>query len=159
MDTGSPELWRWIWLIAAVVFGVGELSVAGSFFLAPFAVGALVAAILAFAGVDVSIEWLVFTGVSIGALLALRPLARRLDLEGPTTGIGSNRQIGQTARVIQPIDPEAHTGTVRLGAETWRAETGDGRAVPAGSIVSVIEVRGTRLIVRPDPTAVLPDEH
>lgn len=158
MDTGSPELWRWIWLIAAAAFGLGELSVAGSFFLAPFAIGAVVAAILAFAGVDVSIEWLVFIGVSVAVLLALRPLARRLDLEGPTIGIGSNRQLGQTARVIQPIDPETHTGTVRLGAETWRAETGDGRPLAAGSIVSVIEVRGTRLIVRPEPNASLPDE-
>src|SRR5699024_5510410 len=158
MDAGSPEEWRWIWLIAAALFGIGELSIAGSFFLAPFAVGALIAAVLAFAGVAVSIEWLVFIGVSVASLLALRPLARRLDLGGATTGIGSNRQIGQIARVVDPIAPNAHTGTVRLGAEPWRAETGDGRALPAGSIVSVVEVRGTRLIVRPDPTAAIPDD-
>ena len=42
MDSGDPEVWRWIWLIAAVVFGVGEMAVAGSFFLAPFAIGATV---------------------------------------------------------------------------------------------------------------------
>lgn len=157
MDTGSPELWRWIWLIAAATFGVSELAVAGSFFLAPFAVGALVAAILAFAGVDVSIEWIVFTAVSLGSLIALRPLARRLDFDGPTLGIGSHRQVGQVARVVTAIDPEEHTGTVRLGAETWRAESADHRAVPAGALVSVVEVRGTRLIVRPDPTAAIDD--
>ena len=43
-------------LIAAIVFGLGEIAVAGSFFLAPFAVGAAVAALLAFAGVDVTRE-------------------------------------------------------------------------------------------------------
>ena len=55
MDTGSPEFWRWIWLIAMVVFGLGEISIAGSFFLAPFAAGAGVAALLAFVGVPVGL--------------------------------------------------------------------------------------------------------
>lgn len=157
MDGGEPELWRWVWLIAAAVFGVGELSVAGSFFLAPFAVGALVAAILAFAGVAVTIEWIAFTAVSVGSLLALRPLARRLDFEGPSTGIGAHRQIGQTGRVVVAIDPDTHTGTVRLGGETWRAESVDSRPLPEGALVSIVEVRGTRLIVRPDPTGALGD--
>lgn len=154
MDTGSPEFWRWVWLIASAAFGIGELLVAGSFFLAPFAVGALVAAVLAFAGVGVALEWVVFVAVSIAALFGLRPLARRLDLDGPALGVGSHRQVGQVVRVVDAIDPDRHTGTVRLGGETWRAETIDDRAVPAGALVSVVEVRGTRLIVRPDPTAV-----
>src|SRR5690606_4830686 len=50
VDMGSPEFWRWVWLVAAAVFTLGEMAVAGSFFLAPFAIGAAVAAILAFAG-------------------------------------------------------------------------------------------------------------
>ena len=41
---------EWIvWLIAAVAFGVGEVLTLG-FFLAPFAVGALVAALVSAAG-------------------------------------------------------------------------------------------------------------
>ena len=46
MDLSSPEVWRWIWLGAAVLFGLGELSTAGSFFLLPFAIGALAAMIV-----------------------------------------------------------------------------------------------------------------
>ena len=38
-----------IWLIVAVVFGIGEIATLG-FFLAPFAGGALVAAVVAGAG-------------------------------------------------------------------------------------------------------------
>lgn len=152
MDTGSPEFWRWVWLIGAAVFAVGELSVAGSFFLAPFAIGAAVAAVLAFAGVPLAIEWAVFIAVAVGALVALRPIAHRLDREGPVLGIGSHRQVGQTARVLVPIDPSTDEGTVLLGAEKWRAESTDGQLIPAGSNVAVIEVRGTRLLVRADPT-------
>ena len=52
MDANDPETWRWIWLIAAVAFAIGEMATVGSFFLAPFAVGATVAAVLSFLGVE-----------------------------------------------------------------------------------------------------------
>ena len=55
MSTGDPNVWRWIWIIAMVVFGIGEMGVAGSFFLAPFAIGAGAAAALAFAGVPLGV--------------------------------------------------------------------------------------------------------
>jgi len=152
VDWGEAETWRWIWLVAAVVFGLGEMGVAGSFFLAPFAIGAVVAALLAFADVPVGIEWVAFLGVSVGAFVALRPMAKRLDREGPMLGIGSHRHIGQTARVIEAIDGPADLGSVMLGAEHWRAESTDGQQIPVGATVSVVEVRGTRLLVRFDPT-------
>ena len=36
----DPEVWRWIWLVAAVLFAIGEMGSPGSFFLLPFAAGA-----------------------------------------------------------------------------------------------------------------------
>lgn len=153
MDSGNPEVWRWIWLGATVFFGVGEMAVAGSFFLAPFAVGAAAATVLAFLGVGLAAQWAAFLVVSMVVFAALRPLARRLDQDGPVLGIGSHRQIGQTARVIEGIDGSKDLGTVLLGSERWRAETTDGQVVPEGAAVSVVEVRGTRLLVRYDPTA------
>lgn len=153
MESGIPEVWRWIWLGATVFFGVGEMAVAGSFFLAPFAVGAGVATVLAFFGVGLALQWTAFLVVSVAMFLALRPIAKRLDKEGPVLGIGSHRQIGQTARVLEGIDGAKDLGTVLLGSERWRAESTDGQVVPEGAVVSVVEVRGTRLLVRYDPTA------
>lgn len=154
MDAGSPEDWRWIWLIAMVVFGIGEMAIAGSFFLGPFAVGAGVAAVLAFAGVDVGIEWAAFLGVSVAAFVALRPVARRLDSEGPVLGVGSHRQIGQRARVVEAIGGEHDHGTVLLDRERWRAESQTGQKIPIDSVVVVVEVKGTRVVVAPaDPPA------
>ncbi|MCU1498907.1 MAG: hypothetical protein JWM47_2860 [Acidimicrobiales bacterium] len=150
MDWESPETWRWVWLFGAVAFGLGEMGLAGSFFLAPFAVGAGVAAILAFAGVPLGVEWGAFLAVSVGAFVAFRPLAKKLDEAGPHLGIGSHRQIGQVARVIEAIDSAEDEGLVMLGSEQWRAESADGQVFPVGSTVSVIEVRGTKLLVRAD---------
>ena len=151
MDSGNPETWRWIWLIATVGFALGEMAIAGSFFLGPFAVGAAVAAVLAFAGVALGVEWAAFVAVSVIAFLALRPLANRLNSEGPKLGIGSHRQLGQQARVIQKIEEGHEGGFVMIGPDRWRAESIDGRPIPVGAIVSVAEVRGTRVLVSPAP--------
>lgn len=151
----QPETWRWIWLIAAAVFAGGEMAVAGSFFLAPFAIGAAVATVLAFADVGLAGQWLAFVVISFGTFAAMRPLARRLDQGEPSDGIGARRLIGQPATVLEPIPAGPHElGMVRVHREEWRAETVDGEPVDAGALVHVVEQRGTRLVVTPDRATV-----
>ena len=144
----EPETWRWIWLLAAAVFAGGEMAIAGSFFLAPFAVGAAVATALAFLDVGLAGQWAAFVGISFGAFALMRPLARRLDSGEPSDGIGSRRLIGQGGTVLEAIPAGEHqSGLVRVHREEWRAETVDGRPVETGGTVKVVEQRGTRLIV------------
>jgi membrane protein implicated in regulation of membrane protease activity len=145
----EPESWRWIWLIAAVVFGVGEMATPGAFFLAPFAIGAGVAAILAFADVALAAQWFAFVGVSIVAFAGLRPLARHLDREvGGADGVGSRRLIGRHGTVLEAIEP-GHLGLVRVESEQWRAEAPVRVSVPVGTTIRVTGVEGTRLVVTP----------
>ena len=158
MDFSSPETWRWVWLGTAAVFAVGEIAVAGSFFLLPFAAGALVAAVVAFLGGAVALEWLAFVIVSGLGAAVLRPLARRLDL-GPSHAIGANRWVGRQAYVLRDIPSEpGATGLIRLDREEWRAESLMGIPIRAGSTVLVSRVDGTRLVVLPldEPTELGP---
>ena len=145
----EPEQWRWIWLGAAVLFGMGEMATPGAFFLAPFALGAVAAAALAFADVSLGVEWVAFVGVSLASLAALRPFARRLDRDGASDGIGSRRLIGRRGVVLQPIAPGL-VGLVRVDQEEWRAESADGQSMAEGTPVRVTEVEGTRVIVTTD---------
>ena len=162
MDT---EAWRWIWLVAAVVFAIGEISAAGSFFLAPFAAGAIVSAILAFVGADVAVQWVAFVVVSGASFAALRPLARRLDRSQPTEGIGAKRLIGEEAVVLEAIPADQELGLIRVHREEWRAESGEGSEIPAGARVRVVEIKGTRAVVfplrlpDPDPPAIEADQN
>lgn len=153
----NPEDWRWIWVVAAVAFGIGEMSTPGSFFLLPFAIGAAIAATLAFADVSVAVEWAAFVGVSTVTLFALRPLARRLDESTPQPhGVGANRLLGRTGTVLDDI-PEGpnELGTVRVDREEWRAESVTREPLTAGTRVRVADVQGTRLVVEPlrEPSA------
>lgn len=144
----DPEQWRWIWLGAAVLFGIGEMTSPGSFFLAPFALGAALAAVLAFADVAVVGEWAVFVGISVAAFVALRPLARRLDAQGSSDGVGARRLIGRPGTVIEDITAGA-PGLVRVDREEWRADSPGREPIRSGAAVRVAEVEGTRLIVIP----------
>jgi membrane protein implicated in regulation of membrane protease activity len=154
----SPDEWRWVWIIATAVFAVGEMATPGSFFLAPFAIGAFVAAILAFADVSVTIEWAVFLIVSIAALAALRPVARRLDLNAVDHGVGSRRLVGTRATVLKAIPGDDELGLVRLDREEWRAQSTDGTPIPVGATVRVADVQGTRVLVAVETLPATPPE-
>jgi len=143
----SPEDWRWVWIIATAVFTIGELTSPGSFFMLPFAIGALAATVLAFLNVDVIVEWLVFVGVSLAVFAALRPVARRLNRSVDDTGVGSRRLLGHSAVVVREIPAGGDVGLVRVDREEWRAQSTDGSAIPSGTPVRVADVQGTRVIV------------
>src|SRR5918994_4288660 len=116
----SPDDWRWIWTIATAVFAVGELASPGSFFLLRFAIGALVATLLAFLDVSVVTEWLAFLVVSLAAFAALRPVAHRLNRSVDDTGVGARRLLGQSAIVLRDIPAGGDVGLVRVDREEWR---------------------------------------
>jgi membrane protein implicated in regulation of membrane protease activity len=144
----DPEIWRWIWLGGAVTFGVAELASAGAFFMLPFAIGALASAALAFLGVALLWQWVVFVVISVALVAGLRPLAARVARDHPAEGIGAKRLIGQEGTVLTGIPAGLQElGMVRIHREEWRAEALDEQALPAGTPIRVVEQRGTRVVV------------
>ena len=159
MDFSSPDTWRWVFLVIAVMFTVGEIAMAGTFFLLPFAAGALAASLAGFAGASVGILWLIFVVVSAIGSSVLWPLRRRLDSRNPRSEIGANRWVGRQAVVLRDIPGNVGgTGLVRLDREEWRAESLVGIPIRAGSTVLVSRVDGTRLVVLPldEPSSLPP---
>lgn len=140
------EVWRWVWLGAAVVLGIGEMITAGLFML-PFAVGAVVAGILAFFEVAVWVQIVVFLGVSIAALWGLRSFAWR-EAE-PTYPVGAKRYVDAIGTVVEPVDRIAGTGRVRVETEQWSATTDLDGVIETNTEVRVVDVRGARLVVEP----------
>jgi membrane protein implicated in regulation of membrane protease activity len=141
----SSEAWLWFWIGAAVFLSVSEIFTAG-FFMLPFGIGAAAAAVLAYFEAGEVPQLLVFIGISLIALFLLRRFVRIGDENQPN--VGSNRFVGQRARVIEAIDRDAGVGRVRMETETWRATT-DGAPIEEGTEVKVLDVRGTRLVVEP----------
>jgi membrane protein implicated in regulation of membrane protease activity len=157
MDVDSPETWRWIWIAFATVLAVGEIAVAGTFFLLSFAIGAGAAAVVAFLGGGLALQWLVFVATSAVSVGVLAPIGRRLDTRNPAPPAGAHRWEGRLATVITAIPAGLHeTGLVRIDREEWTAETTNGTALSAGALVVVARVAGTRMVVIPRPIDVAP---
>lgn len=134
-----------LWLIAAVVFGAGEVVTSG-FFLAPFAIGALVAALVSAVGAGFVVSGLVFLAVSTAALVALRPIAKRHLRTPAQLRTGTAALVGRHATVVEDVSEAA--GCVKLEGEVWTARPYDEDAViPAGTRVQVIEIRGATALV------------
>jgi membrane protein implicated in regulation of membrane protease activity len=150
MNLNTPEGWRLIWVIAVVGFAVAELVTPAAFFFLPFAAGGVVAAVSAFLDVPVVAQWLVFVLVSAVVFAVLWPIGRRLERGRVHHTTGARRWVGREAFVLAEIPGgTGRTGMVRLDREEWRAESGTGAAIPAGSTVLVSRVDGTRLVVLP----------
>jgi membrane protein implicated in regulation of membrane protease activity len=136
-----------IWLIAAVVFGVGEIATL-SFFLAPFAGGALVAAVLTGLGAGTALGWAAFLIVSLVLLAALRPIARSHRRQPPRLRTGTAALVGTTGMVIERIANDEGVGCVRIGGEVWTARSfDDDEIIEAGKKVQVVEIRGATALV------------
>lgn len=138
-----------IWLVAALLFGVGEMHARG-FVLAPLALGALVAAGASVAGVGVALSVVVFLALSIAVLRALRPLALRHQSRPMTLRTGAAALVGQRALVVDRIANDAGVGSVRIDGELWTARSfDDGVVIGAGEVVEVLAIRGATALVIP----------
>ena len=136
-----------LWLIAAVVLGVGEIATMG-FFLAPFALGALVAAVVSGGGAGTAITLIVFLGVSIAALAALRPVARSHRRMPAQLRTGTAALVGRNAIVVERIANHEGVGCVKLDGEVWTARAYDeDDVIEEGRRVQVMEIRGATALV------------
>ena len=134
------------WLILAVVLAIGEIATM-SFFLAPFAGGAAVAALLAAFDAGTTIETAAFLVVSIVLLAALRPVAR-VHQRGKGLKMGTAALVGQTATVVERIANAEGVGCVKLDGEIWTARAyDDDEVIEPGTRVHVLEIRGATALV------------
>lgn len=138
----------WVfWIIAAVVLAVGEMMTL-SFFLAPFAGGALVAALADVIGAGDVISWAIFIVTSLTMLLVVRPIARSHRHTPAALRTGTAALIGQAGMVIERIANDEAVGTVKIGGEVWTARAyDDDQIIDAGTKVQVVEIRGATALV------------
>ena len=137
-----------IWLVAAVILAAGEIATT-SFFLAPFAIGALLAAIAALA-----------RGSGRGLVGAVRARDGRdasrssgrsragISSRARPHRTGTAALIGRNAIVLDRVSHDGTAGTVKLEGETWTARAYDeDRTFEPGTRVQVIEIRGATALV------------
>ena len=134
------------WLGFALLLFAAEILTTG-FFLFPFGIGAAAAGAASLVGASLLWQWVAFLAFSGIFLLFSRRLAMAFG-RGPSLRAGADRLIGMEGIVIETIDPERNEGAVRVDNESWRAEPAPRATIEKGTHVTVLEIRGARVIVR-----------
>jgi membrane protein implicated in regulation of membrane protease activity len=136
-----------IWIVFAVVLAAVELAWP-SFFLAPFAAGALLGAVSQSAGLGAVVTLAAFVLTSGLLLSFVRPIARRHLYTPQVSRTGTAALIGRTAIVTERVDHDAQSGLVKLEGELWTARPWDeDEVIEAGKRVHIIEIRGATALV------------
>ena len=135
------------WLILIAVLLVIEILTMGLTTIW-FAGGALVAFILAYVGLGLPVQIIVFLVVSIALLFLTRPIAMKFfNQERQKTNADS--LIGQKAVVLERIDTLHGVGRAEVNGMEWSAKTYDADGIiEAGEVVTIKGIQGVKLIVK-----------
>ena len=163
---GADEMMTIIWIAAIIIFGIAEAATAGlvSIWFVAGAVAALlslelsvkaacdvasaVAALVATElGAALWLQFAAFLIVSILALIATRPLARKM-LDKTIVPTNADRVLHHEAKVTETVDNENATGAVYIDGKTWTARSEDGNIIPKGKMARIVRMEGVKLYVR-----------
>jgi membrane protein implicated in regulation of membrane protease activity len=84
-------------------------------------------------------------------VIATRRLCRRF-IEANKEKTNVDAIIGKDAYVTEEIDNLQGLGEVKVGGLAWSARSQDGEKIAVGTLVTVLEVQGVKLIVTPKET-------
>ena len=136
-----------MWLVLLILFLVAEGATAAVTTIW-FAAGALVAMITALLGAQVWLQVIVFVVVSVGCLLALRPLLKKY-ITPKKVRTNVDAVIGSQGVVLEKIDNLTGTGRVKLGGMEWSARAETNQCIEAGTVVLVDRIEGVKVFVTP----------
>lgn len=136
----------WIWLAAIAAFGVAKLMTEGLISVW-FAVGALGALLAALAGLNLTVQFVVFAAVSAAALAIALPMVRDWASRHQSAPTNLDRVLGKMGKVTEVIDNEIASGAVYVDGKTWTARSAEGIIIPQGAKVRIARMEGVKLFV------------
>src|ERR1043165_7529088 len=145
--------WLWIlWAILGAILIGAEIFTTG-FVLLWFGIGALVAALAAFIGIDsIVIQFLIFASVSIALTAASRTIFINYfsrEKSGQSLRSGVDSLPGKIGTVVSSSKGALHEGAVKVFGSTWTAYPAPGEPpLEAGERVCVDSVEGASIYVK-----------
>lgn len=113
-----------------------------------FAVGGIGSLIATTLQCSIPVQWIVFLVVSGVSLVLARPMAVKM-IGTKRTATNADRILGEQAMVTQTISNPAAQGEIKIMGQRWTARSADGREIPEGTMVRVLEIVGVKAIVEP----------
>ena len=136
-----------LWLVLLILFLIAEGATAAVTTIW-FAAGALVAMVASLLGAHIWLQVILFIVVSVGCLMALRPLLKKY-ITPKKIRTNVDAVIGSQGVVLEKIDNLAGTGRVKLNGMEWTARAENKECIEAGTVVRVERIEGVKVFVTP----------
>ena len=138
----------WFWFGAAVLLFIIELM-AVDLITIWFAISSLALGIITGIAPELNIGWQIsiFAVLSVGLLLATRPLVRKFLAKRKNSETNLGLIINHKALVVEDIKNDFEQGAVRINGLIWSARSEDGEDIEKDTLVIVKEIRGNKAIV------------
>ncbi len=138
----------WIWFALAILLLVVEL-VTTQFVSIWFSASALITGVVVAIFDEMQLIWqiVIFVALSVVALIATKPLVKKITGKPKDAKTNLELNIGKTAVVIETIDNIKETGAVKINGLVWTARSDDGSIIEQGEVVIFKQVSGNKAIV------------
>ena len=141
----------WVAVIAATAIAEAETCDLVAIWFIP---GALTAMILAFCGVEPWVQVVVFIALSAAILTLFFTVLKKRIPKREKEKTKSDALIGARGIVEDEIDNIHETGSVKIRGLVWSARSAnDAVKIPVGSLVTIKEIVGVKLICEPEEKA------
>ncbi len=132
------------WIAAAVILLIVEANTA-TLTTIWFALGAIVAAVLAALGVAVEWQTMAFILASALFVVLTRPIVKKLKKGKSITN--KDTLIGNVSYVTESINNIEQTGYIKINGVFWAARSLDNTIISEGTLVKVKAIKGNKLMV------------
>ncbi len=135
----------YVWLIiliVAILLEVASTALVSIW----FGVGALAGFVAALLGAPIWLQVPIAIVFSVVMLIFTRPLLKKLMVKAPTP-TNSELLIGKTATVTETIDMKTAGGRVSVNGVNWGGISENGDVIEAGQLVTIKEIKGSKLVV------------
>ncbi|MBH0179826.1 MAG: NfeD family protein [Nitrospira sp.] len=139
----------WYWIFLGLALAGAEMLSPGGFYLLFFGIASIIVGALA--GMDVVtaawLQWLLFSGLAVLALLLLRGPLLRMTHSRPAQEMDS--MVGEAAVLMENLQP-GHTGKAELRGSTWTVRNVGTVPLSSGQRATVTKVDGLTIFVTPE---------
>lgn len=141
----------WVWFSLAILLLVVELATT-QFVSIWFSASALVTGLVVSIFDEMGIVWqcLIFVALSVVALVATRPLVKKLTSQKAGRETNMDLNIGKTAVVTEEINNIKETGAIKINGLVWTARSEDGSEIAEGEVVIFKRISGNKAYVSRD---------
>jgi membrane protein implicated in regulation of membrane protease activity len=135
----------WLWVLLGLGLFAGEMLTPGGFYFLFFGIGAIAVGVIVGLGADLppSLQWLLFSILSLAALVPLRGrLVRWMSTDGAAPVVDA--LVGQIAVLLDDLAP-GEVGKAELRGTAWNARNAGPAALRKGQRGRVVQVDGLML--------------